>query len=54
MSLLLPGKRLPPDRQRIDRLWAEEAEARLAAYDRGEMRAIPAAEVFEGIGAKRK
>ncbi len=43
-----------PERQRIDRLWAEEAEARLAAYERGEMKAIPAAEVFESIGAKRK
>ena len=34
-----------PDPQ-IDALWAREAEARIAAYEAGEMRAIPAEEVF--------
>ena len=30
----------------IDALWAREAEDRLAAYDTGQMKAIPAEEVF--------
>ena len=28
--------------RRVDQLWAEEVEARLDAYDRGEVEAIPA------------
>lgn len=39
-----------PDREAIDALWAQEAEARIAAYERGEMGAIPASEVFDEIG----
>ena len=31
---------------RIDELWAREAEDRLAAYEAGEMEAIPAEQVF--------
>ncbi len=31
----------------IDESWAAEAEERLAAFDAGRMKAIPAAEVFE-------
>jgi putative addiction module component (TIGR02574 family) len=31
---------------RIDALWAQEAEDRLAAFDAGEMEAIPAEDVF--------
>lgn len=31
---------------RIDELWAKEAEDRLAAFEAGEMEAIPAEEVF--------
>ncbi len=34
-----------PDQQ-LDKLWAEEAEARLAAYRRGEIKAIGLAEVL--------
>jgi putative addiction module component (TIGR02574 family) len=30
----------------IDRLWAQEAEERLAAYRRGEIRAIPLSDVL--------
>ena len=30
----------------VDYLWATEAEARLTAYDTGQMEAIPADEVF--------
>jgi putative addiction module component (TIGR02574 family) len=31
---------------RIDALWAKEAEDRLAAFEAGEMKAIPAEDVF--------
>jgi putative addiction module component (TIGR02574 family) len=31
---------------RIDDLWAKEAEDRLAAFEAGEMKAIPAEDVF--------
>jgi len=34
-----------PDRE-LDRLWAEEAESRLAAYKRGELKAISLEEVL--------
>jgi putative addiction module component (TIGR02574 family) len=34
-----------PDPQ-IDRLWAKEAEERLAAYRRGEIKAVPLQEVL--------
>lgn len=37
-----------PDAQ-VDALWAAEAEARLTAYDVGNMEAIPAAEVFNEL-----
>ena len=36
----------------IDRLWAKEAEERLAAYRRGEIRAIPLEEVLAKYRAK--
>ncbi|MFA6291733.1 MAG: addiction module protein [Victivallales bacterium] len=42
------------ERERIDRLWAEEAESRLSAYERGEMKAIPAKEVFRKLESKKK
>lgn len=34
-----------PDRE-MDRLWSQEAEERLAAYRRGEMKAVPLDEVL--------
>jgi len=34
----------------IDRLWASEAEDRLAAWRRGEVRAIPLADVLRKYG----
>jgi hypothetical protein len=40
---------LPPDAEpdpQIDRLWAKEAEERLAAYRRGEIKAVPLQEVL--------
>jgi len=42
----------PPD-PHIDELWAREAEDRLDAYDRGELKAVPAAEVFNRIKQRR-
>ena len=37
----------------IDEMWAREAENRIDAYERGEMKAIPAKEVFEKIDRKK-
>ena len=39
----------PEQRQRIDLLWAQEAEGRIDAYDRGELRSVPAEEVFADV-----
>jgi hypothetical protein len=36
-------------RQEVDALWAKEVEDRIDAYERGEMRSIPAQEVFDRI-----
>lgn len=36
-------------RKSIDALWAKEAEARIDAFERGEMAAIPAKDVFAEI-----
>jgi putative addiction module component (TIGR02574 family) len=35
--------------RRLDELWAQEAEDRLDAFDRGEMKAVPAKDVFDTI-----
>jgi putative addiction module component (TIGR02574 family) len=40
---------LEPELSQIDQLWAAEAEDRLNAYDRGEIEAIPADEVFKTV-----
>ncbi len=37
------------DQEEIDRLWAREAENRLAAYERGEIAAIPGEAVFASL-----
>jgi putative addiction module component (TIGR02574 family) len=42
----------PPD-PHIDELWAREAEDRLDAYDRGELKAVPAEEVFSRSKQRR-
>jgi putative addiction module component (TIGR02574 family) len=42
----------PPSQVGIDALWGKEAEERLDAFDRGEIKAIPAKEVFEQVGRK--
>lgn len=49
---LLATFQAPPD-PKLDELWARESEDRLAAYDRGELEAIPAEEVFERIRQRR-
>ena len=41
-----------PTRTEIDRLWAEEAERRVAQIDRGEVKLIPGEKVFEKIRRK--
>ena len=43
-----------PNRQRVDVLWASEAEDRLDAYERGEIKTIPAEQVFDPVGHKIK
>lgn len=42
-----------PARKTIDELWAKEAEERIEAYDRGELTAKSAKEVFDRIGKKQ-
>jgi putative addiction module component (TIGR02574 family) len=42
---LLTSLEVPSD-ERIDELWAEEAEDRLDAYERGEIKTIRASEAF--------
>jgi putative addiction module component (TIGR02574 family) len=41
-----------PERRANDAAWAREAEDRLAAFNRGEIAATPAAMVFEKIEKK--
>lgn len=41
-----------PADKRIMELWADEAERRYAAYKRGEVKAIPAEEVFREARAR--
>jgi putative addiction module component (TIGR02574 family) len=38
-----------PDRRAIDERWAAEAEERIDAYERGEIKSKPASEVFARI-----
>jgi putative addiction module component (TIGR02574 family) len=49
---LLATFQTPPD-PHIDELWAREAEDRLDAYNRGEVMAVPAEEVFNRIKQRR-
>ena len=42
-----------PTNPLIDELWARESEDRLDAYDRGELNAVPAEEVFDRIKQRR-
>jgi putative addiction module component (TIGR02574 family) len=41
-------------RKHIDALWAQEAEDRIDAFERGEIKAIPAEQVFTEIEKKKR
>ena len=43
-----------PKQKEIDRLWADEVEDRIDAYERGELRAIPGQEVFRRLKPRKK
>jgi putative addiction module component (TIGR02574 family) len=43
---------LEPPNERNRQLWAEEAERRVDAYERGDLKANPAEEVFERLRSK--
>jgi putative addiction module component (TIGR02574 family) len=49
---LLASFQVPPD-PLLNELWAQEAEERLDAYDRGELGAVTAEEVFARIERQR-
>jgi len=38
----------------IDRLWADEVEDRIEAYERGELKATPGEEVFRRLKPRKK
>ena len=42
-----------PSREEIDSLWAKEAEDRIDAHDRGEIKTTPASQVFTRINRQR-
>ena len=43
-----------PKQKEIDRLWADEVEDRIDAYERGELKVIPGQEVFRRLKPKKK
>jgi putative addiction module component (TIGR02574 family) len=43
-----------PKQKEIDRLWADEVENRIDAYERGELKVIPGEEVFRRLKPKKK
>jgi putative addiction module component (TIGR02574 family) len=45
---------LEPSLSAIDQLWAQEAESRIDAYERGEIEAIPAEDVFNTIKNRKR
>ena len=52
LERLLETFHQPPDPE-LDRLWAQEAEDRIDAYERGELESVPAEEVFARIDCQR-
>ena len=50
---LLSSLNLPPQPE-IDRLWAEEAEKRIAQIDKGEVKLVPGKRVFSDIRKKHR
>jgi putative addiction module component (TIGR02574 family) len=43
-----------PKQREIDNLWAEEAEDRIDAYEKGEIKVLSGKEVFRKLRMKRK
>ena len=43
----------PPSRHKVDELWAEEAEERIDAFDRGEIKTISAKRVFDEVDGRK-
>lgn len=43
-----------PRQQEIDRLWAEEVEDRIDAYEKGSLKAVPGKEVFRHLKPRKK
>jgi len=43
-----------PSREEIDSLWAKEAEDRIDAHDRGQIKATKASKVFQKINRPRR
>jgi len=43
------GSLMKSEREEIDALWAEEAEDRIRAYERGEIVSVPGEQVFQNI-----
>ena len=43
-----------PKQKETDRLWADEVEDRIDAYERGELKAIPGEEVFRRMKPRKK
>ena len=52
LERLLATFQEPPDSE-LDKLWAQEAEDRIDAYDRGELGSASAEEVFAKIDRQR-
>ena len=38
--------------QEIDRLWAQEADSRIEAYNRGDIKAVSAKDVFKNVSQR--
>ena len=43
-----------PNQKELDSLWVDEAEARVIAYKRGEMKAISVREVFRKLRTRKR
>jgi putative addiction module component (TIGR02574 family) len=43
-----------PRQQEIDRLWAEEVEDRIDAYEKGFLKTVPGKEVFRHLKPRKK
>jgi len=43
-----------PKQKEIDRLWADEVEDRIDAYERGELKSIPGEEVFRRLKPRKR